>query len=226
MSDPKCLANIIRKPAPYNIPCTQSFCQKTRESLREDCDRRGLSRNTPALTYDPELGSSCYCCCFGVISTGIPIAVIKKEFVLSQDIKPMDKILTTGLDLNWRPGKVAAISTAIDASMVPGLYLLEYQMEGEQPTRELLVPVDHLVLSKDKQLKKVQALTVGEELLTAAGAIAKVVFIELGVFETSIQHIELEGAFDGENLDGHLLDTNGIISADFKVQAYYASQEE
>ncbi|MFK8103122.1 MAG: hypothetical protein AB8G15_11375 [Saprospiraceae bacterium] len=224
MSDSTCLANIAKQLPPYNIPCSQAFCQQVKASLQAFCANVDYPPNAPVLTYDPALNSPCYCCCSGA-GEGIPIAVVKNEYVLSEHIKPMDTVLIAGLDLNWRPGKVAAISTAIDASMVPSLYWLEYQMEGEKTTRHILVPVDHLVLGCDKILKKVQTLKQEDELLAADGSRAKVVFVELGIFEKRIQNIELSGAFDGKNLDGHLLNTNGIVSADFKVQAYYAVKE-
>ncbi len=223
MPTKKCAENIAQEAPPFNISCTDSFCAKTRPARDSHCQTFGLDPDTPQLSFDPALNSSCYCCC-SCYTLNTPIAIAKDEFALIQDIVEGDTILTTGSDLVWRPGNVESRSGDIEPSMVPGLYLVRYLMEGEQHTRDLIVTADHLfMMASDKKLKKVQNLIPNNGLLSADGKTARVVFVVHGDFNTAIQSIEMEGEFDGENLDGHLINANGIVSTDFKVQAFYES---
>ncbi len=220
----QCLDNIKRQPPPYNIPCTDSFCIQTRPIRDEHCFAHGLNPCTPVLSYDPEIGGPCYCCC-PCPGLSMPIAVMGNEFALIQDLVDGDTILTADSDLNWQPGNIDSISNPIDPTMVSGLYLLQFEMESGTSKRDLFVTAGHMVMMADNTLKKAKDLRLGEDLRCADGTIAKVIFIQLGVFDLTIHTIEMEGEFDGQNLDGHLLNTNGIVSADFKVQAYYEAIE-
>ncbi len=224
MPTQKCAENIAQEAPPFNIPCTGAFCAKTRPARDSHCQTFGLDPDTPQLSFDPALNSSCYCCC-SCYTLNTPIAVAKDEFALIQDIVEGDTILTTGSDLVWRPGKVESRSGEIEPSMISGLYLVRYKMDGEQNTRDLIVTADHLfMMASDQKLKKVQELIPNNGLLSADGTIARVVFVVYGDYDTAIQSIQMEGTFDGKNLDGHLINANGIVSTDFKVQAFYEIQ--
>jgi hypothetical protein len=183
--------------------------------------------DAPVSAWDesiPPIGGddySCYCCC-SRYALNTPIEATKGEFVLIQDIQPGDSILTTGLDLQWKPGIVKNRSGDINTSMVPGLYLVKYLMPGEENARELLVTPDHLFLMyTSKSLKKVQHLIPGNKLMTADGKAANVVFVAHGDYETSIQSINMKEKFDGKDLTGHLINANGIVSTDYAVQSHY-----
>ncbi|MFK8103120.1 MAG: hypothetical protein AB8G15_11365 [Saprospiraceae bacterium] len=225
MSTAQCKKNIENEPPPYNIECTGEFCVKTRPAREAHCTNSGQSPDTPVLTWDPALGKSCYCCC-SCYTLNTPIAVANNEFALIQNLSKGDQVLTTGTDLVWRPGVVQSRSGDINPSMVEGLYLVAYRMDGEKENRKLIVTADHLfMLAKNKSLKKVQHLIPNDGLLAADGTMARVVFVAHGTYDTAIQSIEMEGIFDGKNLDGHLLNANGVVSTDFKVQTFYEAQE-
>lgn len=220
-----CIDNIRKLPPPNNVPCTEAYCKTISSFLDQHCKSNALPPCTPMITFDSSTENLCYCCC-PCPSPGTPVAVTNIEFDLAQNLKQGDTVWTTGPELKWRPGKIEFISEPINSSMISELYFLQFEIKEANPQRNLIVSKGHLFMTPgDKSLKKVQDLIPGEELLSADGNLAKVINVALGVFEFSIRSIELEGDFNGENLDGHLINTNGLISADFKVQAFYAAKE-
>lgn len=227
MPTSQCLKNIQSEPAPYNRACSDNFCIKTSFARGKHCSAKGMPMDTPVLSWDPSITPigaddyACYCCC-SCYALNTPIEATKGEFVLIQNIQAGDSILTTGLDLTWKPGVVKDRSGDIYTSMVPGLYLVRYLMPDEDRPRDILVTPDHLFLMHtSKTLKKVQHLIPGNRLMTADGRAAAVMFVAHGEYETSIQSINMEDRFDGKNLTGHLINANGIVSTDYSVQCYY-----
>jgi hypothetical protein len=83
-----------------------------------------------------------------------------------------------------------------------------------------VVGFDHLFLLANGTLRPVQRLSPGDRLRGADGGVAEVVAAVAGTASLRWAGIEL-GAFDGVDLDGHLLNTAGLVSADFAVQVAY-----
>lgn len=230
MATQQCLKNIASEKPPYNRACSDSYCVKTSTARGIHCGSKGKPMDTPVAAWDESIKPiggddySCYCCC-SCYALNTPIEATKGEFVLIQNIQAGDSILTTGLDLKWKPGIVKDRSGDINTSMVPGLYLVRYLMPGEDKPRDILVTPDHLFLMySSRTLKKVQHLLPGNRLTTAEGEPADILFIVHGEYETSIQSINMKAKFDGKDLTGHLINANGIVSTDYAVQSYYETE--
>lgn len=223
MPSQQCLKNIASEQPPYNVSCTSAFCEQTSFARGVHCSTRGLPMDTPVLSWDPNLngGQACYCCC-SCFSLDTPIEVNKNVYTLIQDIHGGDEIVACGLDLVWRPTKVKYRTGDLERSNIPGFYYVEYLVPGEQTNRSLLVTVDHLFLMRNpRYLKKVQFLTPGEELMTPDGNGAAVQHVSHGSYYTSVQSIEMNGKLNPRTLDGHLINSNGVVTADYAVQVYY-----
>jgi hypothetical protein len=225
-----CLINIQSEEPPDNVPCTDNFCTKVSYQQGKHCTQRHKPVDTPVSSYDPDLhgpgiGGSCWCCC-SCFADNTPIEVTPGEFVLIQDINDGDTILAGGKSLEWKPTKVKVRSGNISRVIVPHLYLVKYRYEQEPQPREIIVTADHLfMMSTSRTLKAVQHLIPGDTLTTKDGNPAEVLFVAIGEHETAIQSIQMEGEFDGVNLDGHLLNANGIVTTDYAVQLYYEQQK-
>jgi hypothetical protein len=76
-------------------------------------------------------------------------------------------------------------------------------------------------MNTSRTLKKVQHLIPGDKLTGRDGIIAEVQFVVQGEYNTSVQSIEMLGKLDPKTLEGHLINSNGIISADYAVQVYH-----
>ncbi|MBO9545433.1 hypothetical protein [Caulobacter sp.] len=179
--------------------------------------------DTPVLTWDPNLngGQACYCCC-SCFALDTPIEARAGVYTLIQDIRSGDEILACGLDLAWRPTSVKYRTGDTEPSTIPGMYYVEYLMAGEAANRHLLVTVDHLFLMhSSKTLKKVQTLVPGDELMMADGQQAIVQFAVVGEHFTAVQSLEMDGRLDPRTLSGHLVNSNGVVTADYAVQVLY-----
>lgn len=223
MASAKCLENIRSEPPPYNVACTDPFCYKTSFARGVHCSTRGLPMDTPVLSWDPDLGGgqACYCCC-SCFAMDTPIEARPGEFMMIQDIQAGDTIMAAGRDLEWKETRVRLRTGDLNPSMVPGLYCVYYLLEEESESRFVLVTPDHLFLmNTTRTLKKVQHLIPGDKLTAKDGRVAQVQFVALGEHNTSIQSIEMEGRLDPETLEGHLINSNGIVTADYVVQVYH-----
>ena len=170
-------------------------------------------------------GKLCYCCC-SCFAYDTPIETAQGIYTFIQDIQEGDTVLTTGLDLKWKETKVLYSSGLGPDLHFPFMYYLIYQMEGEELPRDMIVTADHLFLmaSEQKGLKPVQNLIPGDKLCQANGGVAEVVFCLVAGYTGGVHHIHT-GPFDGVNLDGHLLNANGVVCSDYMVQLSFFSNQ-
>ncbi|NEQ34882.1 MAG: hypothetical protein F6K40_00575 [Okeania sp. SIO3I5] len=218
---PKCLQNIRSRKPPSNKPCSDKYCKKVSYALKSHCDHDNIPLDTPIFGLDTYENRYCYCCCW-CFADDTPIEATPGKFVLIQDINDGDTILAAGTDLKWEPTKVKVRSGAMNRSIIPNLYLVKYRYEQEPEPRKIIVTADHLfMMNTSKTLKAVQHIIPGDKLTTKDGNPAEVLFVVIGEHETAVQSIEMEGEFDGTNLDGHLLNSNGIVTGDYATQIYY-----
>ena len=227
MPSAQCEKNIANMPPPLNVPCP-TICTTTRYIDNTHCSALGVPMDTPIFTEDPNCkgpGKPCYCyCCCSCMAKNTPLEQTPGQFVLVQDVHVGNQLLVCGKDLNWKPGTVKISSGDTEEAFYDGLYLILYKFDEEDKTRFLILTPDHLfMLASDRTLKAVQYLIAGDKLMRSDGKAATVVVPSRGSFETGIFTIEMEGEFDGTNLDGHLLNANGLVTADYAVQAYYAT---
>jgi hypothetical protein len=93
---------------------------------------------------------------------------------------------------------------------------LQYQ-SGEELPQLLICTEDQLLLNVDKLLVPAGVIRGGDKLITASGDEVTVLFAVSGDYQGGVHHISV-GTFDNSTIEGHLLNTNGIVSADFSVQ--------
>ena len=228
MVSPACLAKIKTKPPPLNVACP-SICSNANFINGTHCSTLGLPVGEPFITNDPNFGGPgvpgyCYCCC-SCFTADTPIEAKPDEFMFIQDINAGDTLLATGSDLKWTAAKVLDRSGGYDKSVMSGLYLVVYKFADEEGVRQILVTPGHLFLTAtQKKLKPVQNLIPSDRLMRNDGQAADVLFVAPGEHNTAIHTLLMDGAFDGKNLDGHLVNANGLVTADFVVQMHFESE--
>jgi hypothetical protein len=230
MASPKCVAKI---PTGRGL-CTDAYC---RENSIEN-DLHCLSAKPPLNPDDPigpikdpnlngpGKGGYCYCCC-SCFGGNTPVEVSPGEYKLVRDISTGESILTADTGLNWTPRAVESSSTWDSAdALVSAMYFLRYRYgDAGGDTRDVMVSADHLFLVEDGTLVAIQDLTkVPLRLRRADGGLSDVVVVAQGTYRGGVTTIQMEGEFNGRDLAGHLLNTNGLVSADFKVQVHYSAQ--
>lgn len=224
MASQKCLDQIAALQPPNNVACSSDWCYKTSFVRNQHCQGNNFPMDYPmvGVEFDNDGNATvCNCCC-SCFTLDTPIEVQHGEFKMIQDIQGGDKILAAGVDLEWKPVTVAYRNGSLEKSLIPGLFYVAYKLEGEKEARHLVVTPDHLFLMySTKSLKKVQHLVPGNKLIDKKGQPAIVQFVVTGHHETTVQSIQMEGELDPDNLDGHLLNSNGVVTADYLLQVSY-----
>jgi hypothetical protein len=191
--------------------CSAAHCNGAVPELHEICKEPGISVNYPVLTRDENGPCICYCTC---LALGTPVAIAQGEFKAIQDFKVGDKVLTTGINLQWVEKEVVFSDGTTGSSVQPYTIFIEY---GDT---SLIVTADHLFLMPDGKLKRADRLTINDNLIAYNGDKLRIKSVSMGTYYGGFHHIATSKEDPKGNLDGHLLNTNGIISADYAVQLY------
>jgi hypothetical protein len=220
-----CLDKIAAMPPPFNQPCP-NICSDKNFIDGTHCSAMGFPPDTPFMVQDNCNGKPCWCyCCCSCFTRDTPLEQSPGQYVLVQDVHAGDELLVCGADLQWTPGTVKTSSGDVSPSSYQGMYLLMYRFSDEDEPRFIFVTPDHLfMMAADRTLKAIQYLAPNDKILRSDGNSASVVFVARGTYNTSLHTITMDGEFDGVHLDGHLLNANGLVTTDYVVQAYYASQ--
>jgi hypothetical protein len=231
MATPKCLENIKNNKPVGSRPCTDPYCIEASYEIGVHC-----TDSRPPLNPDEPVGPMrgpnlngpgkpgyCYCCC-SCFGSYTPIEVRHGEYALARDIQAQEEVLAAGADLRWKPALVESVSTWETAEgLMSSMYFLRYSWDGD--VREVIVSPDHPFLMEDGTLIAVQDLTKKPlRLRRADGGQSDVLVVAQGTYQGGTTSIQLAGDFNGRDLSGHLLNTNGLVTGDFKVQVYYTSQ--
>lgn len=210
----------IKKEKPP-VTCSEAFCIKIRERIDKYCHKSQLPTDTPVP--QEENGQECWCCC-SCFAYDTPIEVSEGSFALIQDLWSGDKVRATGPDVSqWEEKEVTYVGGMGPDIEIDFMFHTAYSYgDGPVEVRFIITTSDHLLLMSSGKLKAIQFLAPGDELRRADGGIARVLFNVPGQYRGGVRHIAL-GDFDGKDLNGHLMNSNGIISADFGVQAHYVA---
>jgi hypothetical protein len=138
-----------------------------------------------------------------------------------EDFAVGTRVLAAGKDLDWRESEVVFSDGTSGNHEQPYTVFVEY---GED--RSLVVTADHLFLLTSGRLKRADRLSVEDELVGPTGDAVAVLSVRIGNFTGGFHHIVATTLkVPGENLDGHLLNTNGVVTADYILQLFYRSNE-
>lgn len=219
----QCLAN-AQKVDPQATLCDQWVCENNSNYVHKFCHCQPpnppqnpcpWSANTPVPVYDKS-GNICYCCC-SCFAWGTPIAVPDGEPKAIQTFVRGDSVLAAGANLEWTPYAVE-FSDGIPPSPEWGKTMFSVYFQTDGGVGSLVVTADHVFLLSDGKLRRAHLLVPGKDALTTAdGKPAPVLSIEAGGWYGGVHHI---GTSDkpATSVDGHLLNSKGIVSGDWALQ--------
>jgi hypothetical protein len=219
---PCCIENVKKY---GGVLCPEEYCREIRWRLDEFCHSSGMPPCAPLpQLYD---GRPCYCCCPGY-AADMPIEAAEGKFVRAQDVAPgTDRILAgryrAGDDTPSWDARVVDHSVGIVAGTAEGepafdyMYYLAYQVADEDEPRAIVGTRDQLFLRPSGKVTPIQHLRPGDELVGAHGGVSRVTFAVPSHYRGTLHQIVF-GGFDNKTLDGHLLSTNGVVTADYSVQ--------
>ena len=194
--------------------CSSAHCSKADAEIHEVC--KGFPANTPVITRDANGTCTCACSC---LAFGTPIALDEKQFMAIEEIKQGDFVYACGKDLKWSKQKVEFSQGTEVSSMQKYVVLVSYERTF------IAVTSDHIFMLSNGQLKTADRLTGTDKLISPNGNPIKINSVHIGDYNAGFHHISTKKEIPDENLDGHLLNTNGVISADYTLQIFYKSGE-
>jgi len=221
MPDQACLDNIKKQGGVYCNDIDPGFCNLIQPDINEYCHHLGLPANTPV----PQManGKKCYCCCGGGAVKETPVEIESGEYKSIQDIDEGDKVLATDADVkNWEKREATILSGVVPGVELAFMYYTVFEFNnGSKDQRAIVCTADHLFLLPNGKLVPIQGLAPGDEVRSANGGTAKMLFAVPGEYSGGVRYIGLGDWKRGDSLDGHLLNFNGIVMADLSVQLNY-----
>jgi hypothetical protein len=191
----------------YPISTAECYNKKTQTYSEPLMDEDGA--------YCPE-GSrlnSCYCCC-SCLAFGTPIATPGGAKAIEL-FNIGDSVSVGSWDkskLGWSEGSVK-FSSGTDPGSINTMIFIDFGEQGH-----LIATPDNLFLMSNGKLKRADRLVPHkDEILTAEGAAIGITAVISGQWNKGLHHIATGLEFTG-SLDGHLINTNGIVTGDYCLQ--------
>ena len=134
-----------------------------------------------------------------------------------EDFVVGDAVLAAGPDLTWREASVKFEGgTSPGKENVKTMKTVYYRLGDKDEA--LTVTPDHVFLQPGGKVRRAEKLLPGDHVLVAAdGSHLPVLKTEVGEWSKGVHHIST-GDDVATDLDGHLLNSGGVVSADWAVQ--------
>lgn len=218
-------------------PCSAQYCNymsiKQSDNNHYYCDRKDADRIVVPncrprdakwpITVIGSDGNTRYCGC-SCFAFGTPIAVSEFQFKPIEELRVGDDVMaadTNGTGLTWRKQKVCMSSGTRQKSDQQEMIEIRY---GKN--KVLVVTPNHLFLIAGGKLKRANCLVSGQDqLIDDKGNAVLITQIFYGVIEGGVHHIATSLNPSRES-NGHLLNSNGIVSADFALEVGYLALDE
>lgn len=192
--------------------CSSAHCSGADAEINEICVAEGWPINHPVLTRDPD--GPCYCSC-SCLAFGTLVQEGSGSFKAIETYAEGDQVMAAGTALEWTPRPVVFSGGTTGASRQKFTVLVLY---GDTA---IAVTSDHLFLlaGEQRELRRADRLTTEDSLVSPSGAAVPIRAVHIGDYLAGFHHVSATSkAPPDESMDGHLLNTNGVVSADYTVQ--------
>lgn len=197
--------------------CSAAHCSDKSQQINETCKAEGWTVNHRVLVCDTT-GYCCYCTC-SCLAFDTPVAVSATQTKAIQTLTLQDPVLAYDPSGASQQRSVAFSDGTSATSVQPEMAYVSFKVGGDE--RTVTVTMNHTFLLADtRKLIQAQMLSVGTGLLLADGTTAAVTKLEINSYTGGVWNIATSIG-KPVNLDGHLIDTDGILSGDFAVQVFY-----
>ena len=197
-------------------PCQSAHCSGANAEINEICKQLGWPVSHPVETRDALGPCVCSCSC---LAYGTPVEAADGSQRAIESYVVGDAIKAAGLSLQWRSAEVVFSGGTTGASRQKYTVLVAY---GDT---SIAVTSDHLFLMPDGKLKAADRLTLDESLVDPSGKPVPVTGVFIGDYFSGFHHVATSKQLPGPDLNDHLLNTNGVVSADYTLQLFYRGGE-
>ena len=202
--------------APALPDCSQSHCSSIDAIIYQICRANHWDASVKVPTREPDgspQGKPCFCSCSCLAydtKVAIPEGMMSiQEFEAGDPILVLDRGDDKG---RWVPAKVRTASgTSVEPTSVN--YAIRVKVGG----KILISNADHLYLMADGSLKRADRLNVGDELMSSKFEPVAVASVINGSYQGGFYNVVTDAPEDA--VDGHLISTDGVISADYLLQS-------
>jgi hypothetical protein len=171
--------------------------------------------NTPVVVFDTPT-STCFCCC-SCFAYGTPVATAPGQYRAIETFAVLDPVLAAGGDLQWKELTVEFSNGVLPHSEHGKTMMTVYYGDVAAP-RSLVVTPDHVFLLASGKLKRAEMLVPGtDQLVDPQGNPVALLAKETGGWFGGVHHIATTKTV-AVSLEGHLLDSNGVVTGDWAVQ--------
>lgn len=194
--------------------CSSAHCSAQQGDVNQICKEEGWPIGHKVLVCDTS-GHCCNCHCSCFVN-GTLVAIPDNKFEAIENIQVKDKVLAAGVNLTWGEADVMFSNGTSDDSVS---FLLEVSYQHGDTIEELLCTEDQPFLMPSRLLKRADKLTPGDCLVLFDGNSAEIIKIDHVTVQRGVHHIST-GIVKPESLDGHLLNVQGVVAADYVVQLF------
>lgn len=196
--------------------CSAAHCGSIDAELNEVCKQEGWAVGHPVITRDAQGPCQCHCSC---LALDTPVAATWDVMRSIQDFKVGDTVLAAGADLKFTETEVKFSDGTTGGSAQPYSIFIEY---GD---KSLIVTADHLFFMPNGKLKRADRLSIEDSLVAPDGSEVQLTSVSMGTFYGGFHHIATSIEDPQGNLDGHLLNVNGVVTTDYVVQLFHRTDE-
>ncbi len=199
--------------------CAGDHCSGRIVGINDTCKKNKWPVGHLVLVCNEITGDCCNCKC-SCLAYGTPVTVPDGTKAI-QSIAMGDEVLAADTNFQWTAMPVQFSDGTGPGSVQPEMVYLTYG----SPEQTIIVTLDHTFLQPGGKLIRASMLIFGDSLLDANGNPIKITKIELkhyvgGVWNIATLHEQ------PTSLDGHLIETQGVISGDYAVQLFYHELEK
>jgi hypothetical protein len=196
--------------------CSSAHCSAADPLINEICKQLDWPVNHPVLTRDEEGPCICSCSClaFGtMVQRGDGLYKAIETYELG------DEVLAAGTSLQWSAKPVVFSQGTSGASRQKYTVLVLYASTA------IAVTSDHLFLMRDRSLKRADRLAPGDVLVSPEGNPVPISSVHIGDYYAGFHHIATSKEPPHPDLEGDLINTNGVVSASYNVQVHARQHE-
>jgi hypothetical protein len=178
------------------------------------CKKAGWPVGMPVFTVEPGGNpDGCYCVC-SCLAFGTMVQAGDGSFKSIETYVVGDQVMASGADLSWSSKGVEFSAGTSSSSRQKFAVLVLYANTA------IAVTSDHLFLMADRTLKRADRLTTNDVLVSPDGGEVPIQGVHIGDYISGFHHVATSKEDPGDSLDGHLLNTGGVVSADYAVQLF------
>lgn len=208
--------------APALPDCSRSHCSSIDSILYSICTANRWDASVRVPTREPNgtpQGKPCFCVCSCLAAnTLVKVPTGTKtiqSFVRGDEVL----VLSETDDKKWvRASVVSASGTSRQPTAVN--YAIRIKVGG----KVLISNPDHLYMTADGNLKRADRLRRGQKLRSSEFKEVEITSVAHGSFQGGFHNIVTDARAD--SIKGHLIDTEGVISADYFLQTSRSAQAD